>query len=112
MQLINEISSDPFQRLTLIGVNGEEIFLEMKYLTTQQMWTYNIQYQNFRITGKTICSEPNILRKYRRLIPFGILVLTDNNLDPYLINQFSTGSAILGLLTEQEVQIIETNYYG
>jgi len=111
MQKITEIDDNPKQSLDLI-INGYEkakIILEFK--PNQYSWFYTIIWENFSTYNEKISNSPNLLRQYRKILPFGILVTSDTGQDPMSIDAFTTTS-VFYLLDKTEVEQIEAEFYG
>lgn len=53
-----------------------------------------------------------MLRSYRNYLPFGLRCDTLDGLEPTDIDDFSTGYAEVYILTSEDVEAIEANYYG
>lgn len=111
MRVINKLNSDAFQRLFLTGNSGQRIVMDLRYLPTQQLWMADLQLDDFVLNGIVIVNSPNFLRGYHNIIPFGINCLTIDGQDPRNITDFESEYAIMCLLTPEEVQNLEANWY-
>lgn len=107
MNLINKLNSDPFQKIVLTGNAGQRITMNIRYLPTQSLWIADFELGDFIIRGITIVSSLNILRNYNNIIPFGIYVTTTDGQDPRGVNDFESESALMYLLSADEVREIE-----
>ena len=59
------------------------------------------------MNGYKINHGPNILSSYSNVIPFGLMVLLTDDLDPCLINDFTSGRVSLYLMSSAEVAEME-----
>jgi hypothetical protein len=66
----------------------------------------------FELNGVRVVNSPNILRKYRNNINFGINCVTSNGLDPYFIDDFETQAAFLYLMDSEDVAETEEFYFS
>jgi hypothetical protein len=109
---ITEISNDPKQRFDIITEDNQTFELKLEYSDQQQGWFYSITFGDVIINGSRIITGLNILRNYQNILPFGISILTDDLSEPIFIDDFATERVKFFLLTEEEVQTIETDFYN
>lgn len=109
MYAIPNISSDPIQAINLVLPDGENTAkVTLRYLENDQAWYMDLEYQATIINGLRVCSNPNLLRQWRKILPFGLGCFTLDNSDPYFIDDFTTGRCGLLLLSQAEVDNFET----
>ena len=107
---ITEINDDPKQILYLV-INGyDKAKLTLEFKPNQYSWFYSLEWQNFSTFNEKISNSPNILRQYRKILPFGILIGTDGGQDPMSIDAFTTTSGLY-LLDSSEVLQVESSVY-
>lgn len=53
----------------------------------------------------------NALRQYKRLIPFGFAFVAEGSVEPFDINDFSSGRVSMYVLNSDEVKQIESEVY-
>lgn len=111
MRRITKLTGDARQKFDIIGEKGEQIPFEAFFMPTQQLWTFNIGYSTFQVNGAQLVVGVNILRNYRRNIPFGLAIATQNGQDPAYIDDFSSGRAQVFLLNAAEVEQIEKDVF-
>lgn len=112
MKIINSISSQANQRFAFISDTQEQIVFKLKFDTLQQMWFMDVTTDTFALNNCAITCHPNILGKYSNIIDFGVQVVTENNIDPFRIDDFESGFATLGILNQDEIKEIESWYNG
>lgn len=113
MFLIQQINSQPRQKLTLILSDGSSFDLTIEYKPLQVGWFITeISYQGFIINGMRITTNPNILYQYKNQIPFGLACFTDGNQEPMLSEDFSSGRSKLYILSAEEVDELTELYRG
>lgn len=105
MLLVQQITSNPLQKQTLVLQNGIAVTLELYFRPLQQGWFINtLQYGTFILHGLRITNSPNMLYQWRHLIPFGLGCFSAGNREPSLQEDFSSGASKLYVLTEAEVE--------
>lgn len=109
MFIVQQITSDPLQRQTLILPDGTSLTLTMYFRPMQTGWFINeITYGSFSLTGLRITVSPNMLRQFKNQIPFGLACYGNKtNREPTQQQDFSSGAFSLYLLSKQEVQQYE-----
>jgi len=107
MKKIQGIVPTGSQILRLNSIDGT-IKLTLKYRPAIQMWFMDIAYNNININGIRICQNLNLIRQWKNILDFGILVR--GSLEPMFIDDFSSGKAEILLLNTDEVQTIEDFY--
>lgn len=112
MKYLNKITDAAQQRFFLSGNEGAKIEMVLRYMPTQEAWFVDFTYEDVEIKGVRVVNSLNLLRNYRNLIDFGIQCDTVSGLDPYFPSDFADQSANLYLLTEDEVNNIEVEFYG
>lgn len=112
MQQITSITSEPKQRMTLVLENNETVDFLLYYLPRQQGWFYNFTYNNLTCNGSRVTLSPNALRQFKRIIPFGIAFMTDDLVEPFSIDDFSSGRVSMYVLNDDEVKQIESEVYN
>lgn len=109
MQELNVITDDADQNLIFPLPDGTSVQLEFIYRPGIQRWAMNVVHPLLTIKGLMLSVQPNILRPWKNLIPFGIAILTATGLDPILATDFLDGSCTVNILSASEVQQVETD---
>ena len=107
MKQITEITSEPKQRFDIVTEENEEFEFKLEYSDQQQGWFWSLTYNNLIINGARLVTAPNILRRYKNMLPFGLSIQTEDLSEPILIDDFETERVKVFLLTESEVEEIE-----
>ena len=111
MKQITEISQDPKQILDVVIEDNQTFELKLEYSDQQQGWFYSITFGDVIINGSRLVTGLNILRNYQNILPFGISIATDDLSEPIFIDDFSTERVRFILLTQAEVEQVETDFY-
>lgn len=108
MNLIQQITSDPLQKQTIILADGSPLTITVSFRPMQFGWFFEeITWGDVTIEGMRICVSPNMLRQFKNLIPFGIACFSAGNREPTQQDDFSSGAASLYVLSEADVQAYE-----
>jgi hypothetical protein len=101
---IQNITSVPYQRQTLVLEDGTNLTITMKYFEMQAAWFFTeILWGNFRLNGFRVCNNPNLLYQWRKLIPFGLACISDGAREPSLQEDFQSGASRLYVLEAADV---------
>lgn len=109
MLTINEITADAQQKHTVNLDNGKTLVLELMYYPTQLGWYLNVDYDDgaFKVNGIRICTHYNLLQQWTHIVPVGIMVRTDGNGEPMLVEDFLTGRSSLSVLQAEDLEELE-----
>lgn len=111
MLYINNLTADAFQNLTLTGIPGIQVSLNLSYRPRVQQWYADVGYGSFALQGLAVVCSPNLLRQWKNVLPFGLACLRTDGLDPYTINDFADGIANLFFLDSADVIAIEQTLF-
>lgn len=115
MTLIDNLTDAADQTTTLILPDNTAATLRLRFRPRTQRWVADVGYtaNNFQANGLNVCALPNILRPWRRIIPFGLAVVTPGFLtDPFQLEDFLTGRATVYLLDTSDVAAVEQTVIG
>lgn len=107
MRLLDNFTDAADQLMTVPLADGSSVKLEFFYRPGIQRWTVDITHPLLTMGGFNLSLGPNILRQWRRLIPFGIAVTSNNGLDPMNAEDFQNGTCSVYILSADEVQQVE-----
>ncbi len=108
MRKINSLTEDPSQKLSITLDDGSIFDFSLTYVPSQKNWWYSVQYGDFFVSNMRIVDSPNTLRKFQRIIPFGIAFTV---IDGYeIVNQsdFVSGRVSMFVLNQQDVLEVDT----
>lgn len=103
MTQITGLRASPFQSFNIPDPDKRKtIYFTLRFSPRTQSWVIDIEYEGFVSKGIKIVRGINILRRNINTLPFGLMVTVSDNLEPFLINDFSSGRVSLYLLTHAE----------
>ncbi len=111
MYELTQLGNEPKQQLEMILANQEQVRLYFEYKANQLGWFFSFEYDNEKYQNIRLTTSYNTLRAYRNWLPFGLRCDTTDDEEPMYIDDFLIGYAKVYLLTKQDVQAIEGNYY-
>lgn len=113
MQLINTLSDTPIQKFSFKSVDTREnIDFTLRYMPTQRSWYLDFIYNNQEFNGNKVVLSENILRMYKNIIPIGISIIADKHIEPFALDDFSSGRVLFYILNKEEVKQVESDIYG
>jgi hypothetical protein len=110
MITIQGLSSNPIQTFQTVSEDGSIIDITIRYHASSSMWFANISTEDFTVNGLRLCASNNLLRQYKNIIDFGLLVSAPEGTEPILINDFATGRCTLNILSAADVVQLESLY--
>lgn len=112
MLLINGITNDSSQAITLTGVPGVNIKFTLRYMPRAQLWVAGVDDGTISIQNINVVTSLNFLRQWKNIISYGIACVRTDGLDPYQLTDFLNGTAKLYLLNASEVAAIENGWFA
>lgn len=112
MQQITSIKSAYNQRMQLLLENNETVNFNIYFSARQQCWYYDFEYKNIICNGSKIVLSPNSIRQFKNILPFGFMFISDSYVEPFSIDDFSSGRISFFLLNKEEVQQVEREIYN
>ena len=110
---VQNITQDPLQKRILILPDATQITMTMYFVPMQFGWFItSMQYGNFTLKGLRISNQPNMLRQWKNLLPFGLACFSDQDREPSQLQDFSSGKSKLYILTSDEVAEYEAILSG
>lgn len=112
MRQITALTNEPRQRHQLVLENNDTVDFKLYYSSRQEAWYFDWTYKDITVNCSKVVLSPNTLRNFQRLIPFGICFDSDGFVEPFQLEDFSTGRIKMYLLNQQEVQTIEQEVFN
>lgn len=109
MFIVQQVTSDPLQRRTLILLDGTSLQMTMYFVPLQLGWFItSLVYGTFTLTGLRITVNPNMLRQFKNQIPFGLACYGNKvTREPTQQQDFSSKAFSLYILSAAEVLAYE-----
>lgn len=111
MYQITSLGNEPKQKITMIIDDNIRVPFTFEYKPNQLGWFFGFQYGDINYQNIRLTTSYNILRAYQNWLPFGLRCDTADDEELMDIDDFASGYAKVYLLTKQDVQAIEGNYY-
>jgi hypothetical protein len=112
MRIIIEFTANPKQTCTLVLENQETVTFRLYFLPTQLSWYFDFTYNDIVSNGNKIVLGMNILRSFKNIIPFGLAFQANDGVEPFAVDDFTTGRVSVYLLSKADVEAMEINVYG
>lgn len=104
MYLIQQITSAPLQKQTLILPDGSSTSLTIAFYPQQYAWFITLlTYKTFTLQGLQITTSPNMLNQWKNSLTFGLGCTVAGNREPTQQQDFLSGAAQLFILSSAEV---------
>lgn len=113
MKILNGISDQPKQVMTLTLADGSKAVWSLNYRAQQIGWFWDLTWNSQPVAlGQRLVASPNILRSFINQIPFGLSVLTQGNVEPLNLEDLSDGTTEIVLLEGDDLSLVETAAFG
>lgn len=116
MITVDTLDDSPSQQTSVKLSDGSSVIFTFVFRPRLQRWVLNVSDNStFTANGLMLCVHPNLLRSFRRVIPFGLAVVSTDGADPFTLQDFSTGRISLYVLdnttTNTDVTYVEENIF-
>lgn len=112
MNQITTLTSSPNQFHRLVLDNNETADFTLRFCARVESWFFDIQYNDIEARGLKIVLSPNSLRHLKNIIPFGIAFSTESFVQPFKIDDFSSGRIKMYVLNSDEVNQVEREIFN
>lgn len=109
---ITTLTNEPKQRHTLVLENNETVDFRLYFSTRCESWYFDFAYNDFICSGLKVVLSPNVLRQFKRILPFAFAFISQNNVEPFRIDDFSSGRVSMYILNEDDIALIEEEIYN
>jgi hypothetical protein len=112
---VTNLSDAARQLSTIILADKSTVQLELTFRPAIQRWSLDVTRGAFVARGINMCLHPNLLRSWRKVVPFGLAVVAPDGADPFSIDDFLTGRVTIYVLDSTDgntdVQDCEAEVY-
>ena len=112
MRIITEFTDNPKQTCTLVLENQETVAFNLRFYETQLSWYFDFTYNDVISNGNKVVLGANILRSFKHIIPFGLAFQANDGVEPFAMDDFTTGRVTVYLLSADDITAMESNVYG
>ena len=112
MEIITTLTNYPNQRHELVLENRESANFHLYYRARVMSWYFDIEYKNTIINGVKIVLSPNLLRQFRKNLPFGLAFYSESVVEPFDLEDFKSGRIKMAILNQDEVEQVEREVYN
>lgn len=111
MHQITTLTNEPKQRCQLVLESNDTVDFRLYFYPRQQSWYFDFAYKDLIVNGSKAVLSPNVLRNFKNIIPFGIGFSADSLVEPFSLDDFSSGRVRMYLLNREDIQQIEQEIY-
>lgn len=113
MRQILEFTDNSFQTMQIpLEDKSGQASLTLYWCPTQLSWYFDFRYNNLTCNGLKLCLGPNLLRMFKNVIPFGLMVVSDDCIEPHQITDLSSQRVKIFILNSTEVLQFERLVYN
>ncbi len=115
MRLVDNLTDAADQTTTLILDDNTAATLRLRFQPRTGRWVADVGYApaNFQVNGLNVCALPNVMRAWRRVLPFGLAFVTPGyKTDPFQLTDFLSGYCSVYILNAADVAAVEASVIG
>lgn len=87
--VVNNLTAAAVQTTIALLADGSSVTLTFRYRPAVQRWTVDVERGSFIAYGLGLATNPNLLRTWRNVIPFGLAVSTADGTDPFMADDLA-----------------------
>lgn len=116
MKIVQGLTDNPNQQTSLALPDGSRATLVLNFRPQQLAWYFDLVWTRvdgttLPIRGLKLVASPNMLRQYRKRLPFGLGLITLNDIEPTTQSTFIDGTSQMLLLDAVDVSNIEQRVF-
>jgi hypothetical protein len=112
MRLITELKDIAKQKIKLILDDGTSADMKLYYSQRTQCWQFDLAYNEKVINGGQLVLGFNILDQWSNILPFGVTVFSEDNIDPFLLSDFVSDRIKMYILDKNDLLEVNNLIYG
>ena len=112
MKVLTNITNNATQKFSLTLDDNTQADFILYFNPTINAWFFDIIYKNWSSLGNKLVLSPNILRRFHNQIKFGMSCVAIDNVEPFDINDFISERVNLYVLNNDDISVIEVEFYG
>lgn len=112
MYKFTSLGSEPKQEITMLLSDNSRVVFNFEYKPNQLGWFFGFQWGEYNYQNLRLTTNYNILSAYSSYLPFGLRCDTADFEEPYDLEDFSSGYAVLYLLPKADISVINEKYYS
>lgn len=106
------LGEEPKQQITWQTEDNKEVILYFEYKDNQLGWYFGLRYDDIDYKNIRLTTHANILRSYFNYLNFGMMVNTEDGLEPMSIDDFAEEYCQIFMLTKEECLLVEGEIYA
>lgn len=109
MYLISALNDRPKQTFKAVIDGYDTATITLEFKPEQFGWFMSIVWGTFELYNERVATSDNILRQFKNIIPFGILIEGVNAIDPLTIDSWLTDNKFY-MLDQADIEEVEALY--
>lgn len=111
MKVLTGITAQPKQAFPIALPDGSTADLYIEYRAQQRGWFLSLAWEGFSLNGMRLVNTPNILHQFRKIIPFGLAVLSLGHAEPTAVTDLADGSTTIYFLDAADINALLVDTY-
>lgn len=107
MKLLDKLTENPQQTYTVVTEDGDRFTLSLRFLPSQSAWEVSVVWGAVTISGISLVFSPNLLYSYKNILPFGLMVVANDSIEPSYLDDFTSGRVQLYVMIKSDIEALE-----
>lgn len=112
MKIITSITNQPKQNFSITLDDNSVVIINLYFAMTQRAWYFDFKYNNYECNCNKVVLTFNAIRHLREKLPFGIGFISENQSDPFDLNDFKNNNVMMMILNKDDVEEYESLIYN
>lgn len=108
MKLLDKLTANPLQTYIVITEDGDLFTLSLRFLPSQALWEASIIWGTFTLNGISLVLSPNLLFGYKNILPFGLMIVAIDSIEPSYLDDFTSGRVKVYVMTKSDISALES----
>jgi hypothetical protein len=106
---ITALNDQPKQTFRIVVDGYDTATISLEFKPQQYGWFISIAWGSFELKNERVATSPNLLRQFKNIIPFGILIEGIEAIDPLKLDSWVTDNKMY-ILNESDLETVEGLY--
>ena len=109
MRQITKILNQANQKFKFAVPGYDSVEITLQFKPNQDAWFISLVWGSFQVLNDRVVNSLNLLRQYKNMIPFGILIYHPDRLDPFSLEAWTSGFEFY-MLDSADIALTEAYY--
>lgn len=106
-RVLSTLTGSAYQKVSFDTNKGERVNLTFRYIPSQETWFVDVESNSLTVYGLALQTYVNLLDPYHNNLSWGLYVWSKDGLDPWQVDDFSSGRIQVAIIEDLELAVIQ-----